>query len=254
MKYIICFIVLFVVSQVNGQEQYLSGHVVDTSGIALSDIHILNKSLKKGTTTNQNGNFEIVIRLGDTLEISSVQYINIHKIVKRKDIGKPIQIVMHKNNRILSDIVLMPRPLFLDTTSRAQGDIDLKLPFKNNIVKRPYIDRQYDVLKPKAQFYGIGVSASFLGSFTKEYKEIKTLKIVKEEDSHRDRLYNYFEESFYSKTLRIPENKSILFIDYCLQKESDLNQFIETKNIYKLIERLKYHSIGFNEQFKTPNP
>ncbi len=241
---------IFFTSMTYGQSILLKGLVVDTSGHTLQDINIFNRSVKTGTTTNVSGRFEIHICLNDTLEISSVQYIKRIKVISEIDLSSEMTIVLRENNRMLADIILIPYSSFLDTSFVKSKAIDLSLPFDNTLVKRPYIDRQYDVLKPKVQFVGIGIGASVLGSFTKEYKEIKKLKEIKKTDNYSKSLYTYFDQYFYTKTLEIPENNSVLFIDYCLRKEPGLIELLERKDIYTLINRLKHHSDGFKMKSK----
>ena len=249
MRNIICFILSLCTYVAIGQEHWVNGLVTDSTQTGIYDVHILNTTLNIGTTSNKEGNFEIPIRINDTLEISSVQYIKVVKIIQQNDVLQDLTIVLKRNNSLLPDVVLSPYTPFLDTTSVESGDIDLNLPFDHNFVMRPYTERQYDILKPKVKFYGIGVAASVLGSFTKEFKEIKALKKIKEKHQPSVELHEMFEETFYTKTLDIPNGKSAIFIDYCLEQEPELTEFVKSKDIYKLIERLKYHSKGFIEQF-----
>ncbi len=73
--------------QLQAQEvQKLKGQIeVDTLN---APVHIINLSQKKGTLNNKNGSFEIAVREGDTLMISSVQFkrekIKITKEILRK--------------------------------------------------------------------------------------------------------------------------------------------------------------------------
>ncbi len=239
MKYFICFIGLIFPLYSYGQELHIEGCIVDSSGLVLQNIHVLNVTSQKGTTTNAEGDFYIPVQINDTLIISSVQYLNSIRVIKEKDLGKPINVVLKRNVRLLSDVVLSPRKLFLDTSTIYSGDIEMSLPFDNTSVKRPYVERRYDVLKPKVEFYGIGVAASVLGSFTKEYKDIKELKNLKKEDEITQSLYRVFNESFYTQSLEIPKDKIRLFIDYCLGKDLSLNLLVERNEIYLLIEHLK---------------
>ena len=249
MKYLFGLIIWYCTTQVYAQNLSIRGVVTDSNEVALSDIHILNRSLETGTTTNASGNFEIPARIGDTVEISSVQYINVIRIVKQGDSFDTWNIVLTSNNQLLSDIILTPYLPFLDTSSVDQGEIDMALPFKNNLVKRTYEERQYDVLKPKSDFRviesGVELSFSVLGSFTKEFKELKVLKEIKSRDAETQTLSTSFDTTFYTKTLNISKEDISVFIDFCVKQEPDLIRLAKTKDFYKLIERLKFYSDTF---------
>ena len=248
MKYWICIILFCLVYEARAQNTFVAGVVTDSNGMYLQNIHVLNRSYELGTVTNVEGQFKIRVRLNDTLEISSIQHIKVVKVVRVEDLNKPLTFVLYNNNQVLSDIILSPGIPFFDTTSVHSGEIDMGLPFKNNLVKRPYVERQYDVLKPKVNFVGLGVSASVLGSFTREFREIKTLRKVKKEVKDVDSFHAYFDKNFYSKTLNISDGQSFLFIEYCLKEEPKLMELMHSNDLYVLINRLKHHSIGFKEQ------
>lgn len=250
MKYIICLISLIYTIQLQGQDLYIQGVVVDTTGVSLEHVHVLNQNTQKGTISNKEGYFKLSVNINDTLVLSSVQHIKILKIVKVIDLENDITIVLTKIHQQLPDLILSPQSPFLDTSAVVPSEITLSLPFDNTIINRSYTERQYDVLKPKVKFSGIGISASVLGSLTKEYKNLGKLKDLKKEEDLTNNLYHCFSERFYEKTLGISQSKSALFIDYCLKQEPNLTQLVEQKDVYTLIERLQHLAIGFNAQFK----
>ncbi len=245
MKYLICLILIHITYTFQGQELSIHGSVIDTSGVGVKDIHIINVTQGIGTTSNTTGHFEILVNLWDTLEISSVQYTRVYKIINKIDLVEPLQIILNESIETLADIVLVPKKTILDTLPKEVGDINLNLPFKNNLIKRPYLERQYDVLKPKVKYYGIGVSASFLGSFTKEYKEIKKVRAIKVKDDSFGMLYTSFDEDFYIEKLNIPNQKLGMFIEFCIKNDPSIINLVRENELYTLIERLKKQSILF---------
>lgn len=245
MRYFFCFILFIYALQLKGQQVEVVGTVVDSNGLELPHIHVLNKNSHQGTTTGKTGRFKILAQVNDTLVFSSIQHLKQLYIVENRD---TVHIILSTKNRILPDIILSPGYPFLDTTANKAGDINLNLPFKNNLVVRPYEERQYDVLKPKVAFYGIGVAASVLGSFTKEYKELKTLREVKAKDKPKLEFYSYFEEEFYTKSLDISRDKVHMFKEYCLKRDPMISTYLKQDKLYVLIERLKELSIEFKEE------
>lgn len=252
MKYFYFVIILFCSLVVQGQIMNVEGNIVDSNGIKLQSIHIMNRSSNTGTTTNKEGHFVISASINDTLAITSIQHKKLIVIVRDKHINQGIHLILKEDNTLLSDIILFPRVELLKRKIDDNREIKLSLPFKNNLEKRPYIERQFDVLKPKVSLSetGLGFSASLLGGLTKEYKEIKTLKRTRKEDEYIDLLYKSFNEKFYTKTLELPEGTHLLFIEYCLKEDPDLKRLVSQKDIYMIIDRVKYQAINFKIQYK----
>ncbi len=69
---ITCFFFLLLSTTLLSQIK-IKGTVVDSLGV-ISDAHIVNLKTKKGTVTNSNGEFELVVSLGDEIEITSIQH------------------------------------------------------------------------------------------------------------------------------------------------------------------------------------
>ena len=54
--------------------QSISGKVVNTSGIGLENVHVINLNIVTGAITNKEGSFEVKAAVNDTLHISFLGY------------------------------------------------------------------------------------------------------------------------------------------------------------------------------------
>lgn len=90
---------------VSAQLKTLKGKVISDEDV--EDIHVLNKSALKFTTTNNDGTFEILVKVLDTLTISSLKY-KLEEIVITKeiyDLGY-IQITLKEKINLLDQVVI----------------------------------------------------------------------------------------------------------------------------------------------------
>jgi iron complex outermembrane receptor protein len=99
MKKISIFLFLFVSTLANAQSFTLSGKVVDENNEPLAGASVLVKEVKKGTSTNFDGNFRLDLNKGTyTLEVSFLGYTPfLEKITLSKDQAYEIQLQIVTN-------------------------------------------------------------------------------------------------------------------------------------------------------------
>ena len=69
-------------SEVTAQERKIvSGKIVSDSLMDKSGVHVINMTAEKGTVTNENGEFGMMLKLGDSIYFSSVQFENEFKVI-----------------------------------------------------------------------------------------------------------------------------------------------------------------------------
>ena len=81
-KILLFAFILFAVesySQINNKF-WIYGKVIDSSGV-VKNVNVLNLTSKKGTFTNDFGDYKMVVSLGDTLKFTSVQHDEIVRVV-----------------------------------------------------------------------------------------------------------------------------------------------------------------------------
>ncbi|MCB0473383.1 MAG: hypothetical protein KDC56_10030, partial [Flavobacteriaceae bacterium] len=95
MKQLTIPILLFTVNLICAQEETVLLGKVTNDSLSVEGIHVFNKSSGKGTITNQNGEFNMPVKLNDTLSISGIQFFY-REILITKDM------ILH--NRIAIDL------------------------------------------------------------------------------------------------------------------------------------------------------
>ena len=236
-KIVLSFYLLFFSIICSAQIQEINGVVNANSD--LEGIHVINKTSNFYTTTNENGKFEIKVKLNDTLVFSSVLYklesmLITHDILIRKSIE--IELVDHVNE--LNEV-------FIGNSLSGNLKDDI-----GNVKGKPDINF-YDVGipgytgKPKTQnerklieadhgkyfyYYGLGFSINVNKILNKVSGRTKILKNRVELDKKDALMYSL--KAKYSKDLfrihSLEKEKQMDYFYFCSEDEN----FIEkcTKN------------------------
>lgn len=214
------FLVLFLLSAQlfsQGIRVKLSGKIMSDS-TAVENVHIYNKTSNRGTISNTNGNFQVSVKLRDTLLFSNIQYAKRSVIISKKHLEKKfIAVSLHQSTNDLEEIIVH---------NMASS---LGLP---NAGKEP--------LKPterKINYYKKGGTLNNIyGWVSGDKKKLKKLQILKDadEEDFEKRIIimdvrEQFKDEFFIKTLNIPEERIDPFIYYCLD---DNFMFLFSKSRY----------------------
>lgn len=96
-------IVLFATLQIQAQQMTLSGIISDESGLPLQGVNIVIEGSNKGTQTNFDGEYELMVYKGDTLVFSYVGYITEKKIVTTLS---TLSFSMKLDNEAIDEVVI----------------------------------------------------------------------------------------------------------------------------------------------------
>lgn len=242
------YLIIFILTSIHLSAQdsgiQLLGEITSNS-LAIENVHIINKSSKTGTISDQNGEFAIKVQLNDTLLFSDIQYYLLEiKITKQIINDKKIEISLLQRINTLSEIVLKTHDLignlsidskqYKDTLQKANP---LALYYNknhkalSNIVAKK-LDPEYlpDVTDPMAPIGGdlIGLTMFLFKPLIKEVSKIgKTKRDQKKKErtyqkqaiESPDKIRAELRDSFFIHTLHISVEKIDEFIDYCKPKE-----------------------------------
>ena len=104
LKFLFLFFIIFT-SALAAQTTEISGSVVGVGDV--QNIHVINKSLNKFTTTNKLGGFTIEVRVSDTLIFSSIRYKLKAIQVKQEHIDeKRITVLLEENVNELDQVIV----------------------------------------------------------------------------------------------------------------------------------------------------
>lgn len=126
MRCLVAALFVFVFKTVTAQNIKLKGKVEGAAD--LENIHVVNSTQNKNTTTNAEGVFSIGAKVNDTLKISSIQYKNKEVVIAEKHLAsKEIVVALKLKVNVLDEVFLKQKKL----TGNLLEDIN------NSKVKRP---------------------------------------------------------------------------------------------------------------------
>ncbi|MCF6181981.1 hypothetical protein [Lutibacter sp.] len=213
----------------------------------INDVAVLNLNTKTGTISNDNGKFTIMVKLNDTLLITSIQYQTRKMVITKKivDSFKPIiiqlipsvtileEVFVHR--KITGDLVLdskntpkdkTPKPNFTITKAEISG-FSLKYS-TSNYTKPP----NAEAFTNPIQMYGVGGGASIPDERYEKY--LKSKKLIHQKKDFPTKIVTTLGLPFFINELKIPKEKINNFLTYCEYKN-----IIEKYYNHQLLEVIK---------------
>ena len=245
------FVFLFVFT-LNGmvaqRSTLITGHLKDSIG-SISNATILNLSTKRGTISNDEGVFEIRVRLGDSLRFSSVQHITkIIYISKTIFTRKKLAIQLLIQTTVLEAFELKKHDLSgrlgIDVQKVIKEDaisaVTLGLPNAGR-KKMKKVDRE--IYTATTSSGGISFD-HILNTLSGRIKMLRKKKVIVEEDIDVQVLlkqYNYDLE----KNFNIQKENTTRFLYFC-RTDRMFNKTLFTDE-FALIKFLEEKAIEFNK-------
>ena len=242
----------------------IKGKLIDESGVVIN-AHIINQSNNEGTFSNDHGNFQIYVSLGDSLKISSIQH-TLKKVFISKAVmdEKQLNITLDTKTNMLDEVVLKKHQLSGNLLSdiqktpkneKAERIENLVSGIKNMMIKFPtepisFYEKhssRVPIVRPPNTFEGVGIPLSF-GS-KKLKKERVQKKYIQEKQKFPELLLKELTPSFFFKELQIPEENYDHFISFCSSK--GIESLYKTKQLFKLIDVLRVESILYLKTIKS---
>ena len=241
MKYFFLFFLIstFSFSQSN-YRTWIKGKVLYRDSNVIS-ANVINNTSQEATITNEDGEFEIKVKLNDRLLFSSVQY-QIRSLIISKEILQKSRIVIDVNEKVteLDEVVVGPENTekFLDLKEEEFKKIDY------NFDKSTRIENQ--ILQSGRFNNGI--------NFINLYKAIAKTNTQEEESmslSYKpsNLLREVYDDSFFISNLGIPKEKISEFLLFCDEKFPSKFLF-KKSNEFQLIDFLVKQSDKFKKILK----
>jgi hypothetical protein len=220
----------------------------------IGDVHVINLNNRYGTISNTHGEFEILVKEGDVLLFSSIQYQNL-KITITKDHLKDellnVYLTLLVNN--LDEIFLHGLTGSLDLDSKNTpidtipktnfvfklSDLKKKLPgdelgYKGSVNAEPFTNPLY--------LAGGGQGSKYNKQLEKERTEKRE---VKKKTEFPIKLKKELGSDFFTKELKISEENIFNFITYC-EYRAILEKYYSNR-VLEVIEILQEESKIYNE-------
>ena len=247
MKKSIFLLSLFITTNLCSQEKrtLLLGTIkIDT--LFIVDANVINKATNIGTNSNKFGEFEIPVKIGDTLSFSHLNYTFKEITIKQKHLDtKNIKISANEKTYVLDEISLNNKSIFY-------VDKDImphNLPMVNaKTLNLPYADSKKgkDNSVTKITFTSFSVDlASLINRVNGNYKREKKAKELIVEDENLNKIRKLFTDDFFVTDLKIKKEYINQFLNFCKN-----NGVIR---IFKTADRIKLTGFLLSESKKFPN-
>ncbi|CAM1365322.1 CarboxypepD_reg-like domain-containing protein [Tenacibaculum sediminilitoris] len=252
-KQLLITLLLFITVGITAQEnrKFFYATVQDEVS-TVSNSHIININTKQGTFTNNNGEFRILAKVNDTLQISFVGYETKNFVVKINHFGIQKNYIQLKKTPIELDEVEVKKHNLLGYISsdtkhiKSKKEINaetLNLPFAGSRIPTPAERRLHTAMSSSA---GIPIDP-FLNWISGRTKKLKKLKAIEDKEKRIENIRNNY-HIYITHELKIVKEDVNRFI-YFVEEANNFNYYY-LNNEVTMIEFLQKKS----EIFKELNP
>src|SRR6478752_5078575 len=250
MKYFVLFIFLVTslntVAQTTEVPTKISGTIIsDNTGTPLAGVNIININQVTGTTTDNNGNFELSVTQSDTLHITLLGYESLRVRVTNDWIkNKKTTIQLTQKAIDLNEVVISPYYLtgYLEIDSKL---IPIKEDFRYNISG---LGQGYEAGQYAPEAFGKVLGSIFnpadmlYNFFGKRPQQLKKLREMRKDDTVRNLLETKYDRETISLLLGVPKDEISEILNRCSYSEA----FIKTANDLQIMDAIS----GCYEQYK----
>jgi len=241
---------------------WIMGKVIDSAGV-VKNANVLNLKSKKGTFTNDFGDYKMIVSIGDTLKFSSVQHQTVIRVIDHFIYtSEVLNIYMVDKTVVLDEVVVKKHNLngFL-ALDRKRTPVDRKAEALKNTMdfSKEDMDVVYDgdhidqkvrppIVRTDPALEFIGAGASIVMPFKHSERLWALRKKVSFQQSFPLMLISEFGEPFFENDLKIPRVRYYHFLEFCnplgierLYQENKKIELIdilrtESKKYLKLLE------------------
>ncbi len=247
------FVSLFLVSTLVGAQTFFSnkleGQVYSNDG-DVAATNVQNKTIKKGTITDNEGFFAITANVSDTLVFSAVQYKKKEVIVTKALLQQGfLNVQLEDALNELDEVVVTPYSLTGDITK------DIDLIHIEPVVTSSTLGLPNAYVKPisKAERELFAATANPFMSFdplinaiTGRTKMLKKRVARNKLYSRTERVRTFYVDSLFRTDLKIPEEKIDDLLYFC-EVDSVFQAVVDTNDKLKIWEYIRKKSVVYRE-------
>tara|TARA_B100001057_G_scaffold153624_1_gene153732 strand:- start:8966 stop:9679 length:714 start_codon:yes stop_codon:yes gene_type:complete len=223
----------------NDYRTWIRGKVI-YKNVNVPNANVINNTSQRATITNNDGEFEIEVKLNDKLIFSSVQY-QITELNITKNILQKNRILIDVNEKVteLDQVVVTPdnKEKFLDLKEEEFKQYDYSIDKSTRVTN---IINEQGKLKDGLNFNNIYKLIS------NSLKKDKNIDEINFKYNPSDLIREFYDDIFFTKNLSIPKEKINQFLLYCNDNLPD-RVLLKKDNEFKLIEFLVKQSKKFNK-------
>ncbi|NJB70747.1 hypothetical protein GGR42_001209 [Saonia flava] len=256
----ILFVFLFMASASMGAQNFFSHQLegkVQSDNKDVADVHVMNTTTGRATITDQEGYFEIVVKLNDTLLFSAVQYKRKQVVISQTMLESSLVYVpLEEFMNELDEVVVRPFNLSGDLTKDMEnleiGPVvsasTLGLPNAN---AKTFTQSERLLKEASMPKFNMGMLLSLpfnpiINEITGRNKMLRKRVAIDSQYARTQRVTNYYVDSLYVSELKIPRDKIDDFMYFC-EVDENFNAVVDTHDQLKIWEFLKGKSLVYRE-------
>ncbi|MFY7670977.1 hypothetical protein ACOSP6_07780 [Tenacibaculum sp. MEBiC06402] len=259
----ITLLILLISTGIFAQRSSITGVISDNIGI-VANAHVINTTSMEGTFSNKKGYFLIDAKVGDILQITSIQHYK--KNIKVSSISmqrKQINILLDIQEQVLEEIEVKKTELLQSLTSdvkktpaneseeksktatKFKGTQASDNPLLAQTKEKSIAERNTD---PTLAFEGLTLVQFSL--FTSKEEKLLEQKIKRQvfRDHLPDRIIKIVGKQNFVETMKIPEEQVLNFVNYSIDNEIENN--VQREEHLKVIQNLKEKSVNYLKEMK----
>lgn len=196
----------------NGLSKKMFGRII-SNATEIESINISNQTSEKATVSDSEGNFAIMVSVGDLLFFSAVNLKPLHYTIQKEDFEKEIfTITMFSKTEILEEVLIEKSTI----TTESVGII-------------PKGIKTYSPAERKLMTAGGTPIDAMLNAFSGRTAMLKKEVEVEKKEKSLLRTEYFFEDDYYTEVLKIPANYVKGFQYYCVEDSAFANA-LQAKN------------------------
>jgi hypothetical protein len=212
----------------------------DKEGIA-----VINISSTVATITNKEGNFKLLVTIGDTVEIRAIQFVTEHiYVTKETKQQMPLQIMLTPNINQLKEVTVTPYNLsgdlrkdVVNSNVKALNFYDFGIPGFKGERKEKIIPLHKAVKIPPIPIaIGINIDAIYK-NLSGYYKELKTRRQWDRENVAVANIIRYFGEDHFKNSYHLEDDEIYPFVLSCVMIPNVISNF-NNKNYMLVLEAM----------------
>ncbi|GAA4317767.1 hypothetical protein GCM10023115_43410 [Pontixanthobacter gangjinensis] len=237
---LICFGAIKLAAQ---ERRMLNGKIAVDSMQYAGGVHVVNLTAELGTTSNEQGDFSILARPGDSLFISSVQYQHERLVIQEASFQQTLLIELKEKFNELDEVRLDDIKL----SGVLSGDI-------NKVPESVYEKLGIPFPKPRRSSLELAVqSATGNGSPIAILNRLNgtTERLEKAESNNKlfqkvNKGLALFGPAFFMEKFKIEESEIINFLYFCAE-DPEYTSHLQAESIFKLMELFENKIVSFKE-------
>ncbi|MDT0552160.1 hypothetical protein [Urechidicola vernalis] len=251
-KQLTTLLLLFCVTINYAQERIPKQGKVLHFKLPINGAHVLNLTTREGTSTLADGSFTISLRLNDTIQVSHLNYHTKRFVFSERHRSMEIwSVFLDELTNELDTVEIKSHDLtgMISTDSKTVGRV-----LNKDSIAQMYRDLAYqksnksfgrDLEKPPLVIVDPtgGPSVGGAVGVPFRFKDLELRRNLKSKTDFPTKLISELSLVYFTKTLKIPEDKVHHFITYCQFK--NIKALYDRNDIIKLIEILEQESTEY---------